>query len=319
MRESASLLATLAQSSAAIVAIVGGFLVSRLVQLSSEREGLRRQLQHVADELTQVAHAYDAAHAYRLINSRRAFFGWVIEDLVKADLSSLDRDDLLGDNIPRGSSEQEMRPYLESIILDVETARERVARYIEPEDHSGLGLEDLRQRGLLVSDPEVDLYEHVVDALADRLPQRRDYLGHSGLLLRTPMLPDPVGRSTESRRLDESIRDEGDLRSRKEGLEIVRDRLDEELDRIGRPVGVVSAIVILSVYSLLGIVSPVVVMALGMESLAVWVIWLLVVLFVVGLFAVLGYIYWYTRTLSGGSPGRKARRTLGDNHDGQFV
>jgi hypothetical protein len=44
MIDEGSLLATLAQSSAAVVAIVGGFLVSRLVQLSSEREGLRRQL-----------------------------------------------------------------------------------------------------------------------------------------------------------------------------------------------------------------------------------------------------------------------------------
>jgi hypothetical protein len=64
-----SLLATLAQSSAAIVAIVGGFLVSRLVALSSEREGLRRQLESTRDRLRQVEGLFEEAHAYRFDNS----------------------------------------------------------------------------------------------------------------------------------------------------------------------------------------------------------------------------------------------------------
>ena len=37
------LLATMAQSAAALVAIVGGFLVSRVVTLSSERQGLEQR------------------------------------------------------------------------------------------------------------------------------------------------------------------------------------------------------------------------------------------------------------------------------------
>lgn len=112
------------------------------------------------------------------------------------------------------------------------------------------------------------------------------------------MITDPVSRSTDIRRLDESIREEQDFWSRKQTLEAMRDRLTGELDRIGRPVGVISAIVILSIYSLLGIVAPVVVMALGMDPLATGVVWLLVALFIAGLFAVLGYIYWYARTLN---------------------
>lgn len=298
MAESDSLLATLAQSSAAIVAIVGGFLVSRLVQLSSEREGLRRQLQHTGDELTQVTRDYDEAHQYRLGNSEHTFFGWVIEDLAGADLDTLDRVALLADNIPRGSSEEEMRPYLDAVVLNVETARKRAAEYIESDDTASLRLSDLRDRGLVVSDGEEDLYEHVVDAIAARLPARRNYLGSVDSLLRSSMISDPVGRSTDLRRLDESIRGEQDLWSRKLTLEAVRDRLTLELDRIGRPVGVVSAIVILSIYSLLGIVTPVVVMATGVDPLAAWAHWLLVALFIAGLFAVLGYIYWYARTLS---------------------
>ncbi len=298
MADSDSLLATLAQSSAAIVAIVGGFLVSRLVQLSSEREGLRRQLQHTGDELTQVTRDYDEAHEYRLSNSEHTFFGWVVEELAGADLDTLDRDALLDDNIPRGSSDEEMRPYLDSLVLDVEAARKRTEEYIESDDNASLRLSDLRDRGLIVADGDEDLYEHVVDAIAARLPARRNYFGGVDSLVRSSMLSDPVSRSTDLRRLDESIRDEQDLLSRKLTLEAIRDRLTGELDRIGRPVGVISAIVILSIYSLLGIVAPVVVMAISPDPLAAWVLWLLVALFIAGLFAVLGYIYWYARTLN---------------------
>lgn len=100
MIDEGSLLATLAQSSAAVVAIVGGFLVSRLVQLSSEREGLRRQLDRAHDELKHVAASYEAAHGYRLANSRQDFYGWVIDDLIKADPATIDRDAVLRDKIP---------------------------------------------------------------------------------------------------------------------------------------------------------------------------------------------------------------------------
>ena len=55
------LLSTLAQSTAAVVAIVGGFLVSRLVQLSSEKEGLRRRGANAQDELRQVTKLFEAA------------------------------------------------------------------------------------------------------------------------------------------------------------------------------------------------------------------------------------------------------------------
>lgn len=105
-----SLLGTLAQSSAAVVAIVSGFLVSRLVQLSSEREGQRRQLVRAQDELKHATAAYGEAHEYRMANSRKDFYDWVIDDLIKADSSSLDRDALLVDHIPRGSSADEMAP-----------------------------------------------------------------------------------------------------------------------------------------------------------------------------------------------------------------
>lgn len=301
MIDEGSLLATLAQSSATVVAIVGGFLVSRLVQLSSEREGLRRQLVRAHDELNHVAAAYDQAHEKRLANNRRTFYRWVIDDLIRADPDTLDRDALLADNIPRGSSADEMAPYLEELINEVVQVKVMAAKYIRSSDVDTLKLDDLRKRGLEVPEAQENTYSHVVDWMTEGLPRPKPY----GLLGTPPRVSfgnmtflNDTTRAAELRRLDESIRDEQDLRSRRAMLEGEVVRVEHEIDLIGRPVGVTSAIVILAIYSALGIIAPVVVMGLGLDALAAWLEWLLVGVFVLGLSAVLVYIFWYAKTLN---------------------
>jgi hypothetical protein len=299
MIDEGSLLATLAQSSAAVVAIVGGFLVSRLVQLSSEREGLRRQLVRAQDELRNVVGAYDEAHDYRLANSQRDFRDWVIDDLIKATPATLDRDALLTDKIPRGSSPEEMAPYLDDLIDEVTQVKAAVMKYVRRDDVDTLRLDELRERGLQVPEAQQDIYYGVVDAVTEQLSRPPSY----SFLRAAPRLAlgnivSPVIRSTELRRLDESIRDEQDLRSRRTMLEAEVTRVTHEIDAIGRPAGVTAAIVILAIYSVLGIVAPVVVMGLGLKTLPGWLEWLLVSLFVLGLAAVLGYILWYAKTLN---------------------
>jgi hypothetical protein len=299
MVDEGSLLATLTQSAAVVVAIVGGFLVSRLVQLSSEREGLRRQLVRAQDELKHVAASYDEAHEYRLANSLRDFYGWVIDDLIKADPATLDRDALLDDNILRGSSAEETALYLDDLIDEVAQVKAAVEKYVRRDDVDTLHIDDLRERGLQVPQAQENTYSHVVDWVTEQLPRPKSY----GLTFVPPRMAfsnliNQTARSAELRRLDESIRDEQDLRSRRTMLEAEVTRVKREIDLIGRPAGVTSAIVILAVYSVLGIVAPVVVMGLGLDSLAAWLEWLLVGLFVLGLSAVLTYIFWYAKTLN---------------------
>jgi hypothetical protein len=113
-----------------------------------------------------------------------------------------------------------------------------------------------------------------------------------------PSVVNATYASTEMRRLDESISREQDLEARRRILETEVERLHAEIAVIGRPVGVTQAIVILAVYSLLGIVAPVVVLTLHPKTLSRGATWTLVALFILGLFAVLLYVLWYARTLN---------------------
>lgn len=141
------------------------------------------------------------------------------------------------------------------------------------------------------------VYERVMYRIRSEELPARTYGGFAlGIPLMPPFSVDPGGVS--ARRLDESIRDEQNLLSRKIGLEQEVERLNGEIDMVGRPVGVTSAIVILAIYSLLGIAAPLFVMVLHLATLEVWLEWSLLGAFLVGLAAVLGYILWYARSLN---------------------
>jgi len=295
MKDPTPLLSTLTQAAAVFVAIVGGFLVSRLVAISSERDGLKRRHKEARDQLKHVRAAYREAQEYRLANSQRDFAGWVLKDIVGVPPESIDREALLS-GIPRGSSRDEMAPYLEHLITRVNEVTANIDTHLAAVDTNRLTLDDLEERGLVVPDEERDLYREVVDSIATKLPSPTPP-GY-GLMpdLQIPHIVNPTYVAADMRRLDESISSEQELEARMHILETEVERLRSEIALTGRPVGVTPAIVILAVYSLLGIVAPVAVLTLHPTTLATWKAWALVAVFIVGLFAVLGYILWYART-----------------------
>jgi hypothetical protein len=298
-----ALLATIAQSSAAIVAIVGGFLVSRLVQLSSERDGLRRRLEDTRGELGHVEELFSEAHRFRLANSQSDLFDFVIAELVE-EKEDLDLTALLLDNTPRGSTEEEMRPYLDSLLARVQAAKRSVREVLRNDDSSRLDLDDLRDRGLIVPPSEEEIYFEIVRWLRSSLPAPRTSFPGIGAManLDIPVTLNPAYAATDTRRLDDSIRDEQQLDSRRTILAAEAARLEREINSLGRPAGVTSGITILSIYSLFGIVVPVAYMAVPSAAFDQWQSWILIVIFTGGLAAVLTYIAWYARSLGKSRP-----------------
>jgi hypothetical protein len=291
-----TLLATLAQSSTAIVAIVGGFLVSRLVALSSEREGIRRQLRAALDREALTRNDYEPIHQARLENSKDQFFDAVIDEIIEAEGKHVNLDELTEENIRRGSSFEELRPYAEELNTLVATACKEVEAKIKPGDDRRLSLEDLQARGLQVGKQSIDLYEQVVYHYAEQLPNNS--IGLISPLI-TPFATPSWRHEIDARRLDESISAEAQLKGELLATEKEIQRLKDELQRIGKPVGVVSAVWVLGLLSLLGIVFPVVVMATEPETLSPLLRWLLVSSFIIGLIGLLAYTVWYHRQLNG--------------------
>jgi hypothetical protein len=286
-------LSTLAESAAAIVAIVGGFLVSRLVALSSERDGLRRQLAQVEIQRQNLTTAYEDTHEQRLHGSQRTFGDWVVADIVEAAPNEPDRATLL-EKIPRGSSVEEMSSYLDFLIQRVGDIVAELTTHIRPGDTRGLQMSELEARGLIIPTGREEFYLEIFDEHAKKLPRDSDPFSVFGTSSLTPPLPSlTITTDVQIRRLDELINREETLQSQKLLLDAETQRLQNEMATAGRPTGVTPAIVVLSTYAATGVVAPIVAMAISPSKLSTGMTWLLVVLFVGGLIAVLGYIAWY--------------------------
>lgn len=70
-------------------------------------------------------------------------------------------------------------------------------------------------------------------------------------------------------------------------------RLEQELENFARPVGVTGAIWILSIFSVLGILLPLVFLGFIDGPVPTWTTILFLVSFAIGLMSALGYIAWY--------------------------
>jgi hypothetical protein len=295
------LLATLSQCAAGIVAIIGGFLVSRLVALSSEREGVKRQLREAESRNGQARVAYDAAHQARREQSESSFRGFVIDDLSKrvAELGDVDVDSLVDDNIPRGSNVAEMKEYASRLIDEAVRVRELISRYINAADRKGeIYLEDLRERGLSIPNSQEDLYDHVSYEVLKRLPERR----RSGMALDMPafvMPPLQVAGSheVEMRRFDETIAKEYETQAALDASagDVVRHK--DELRKLAAPVGIVQAVWVLISLAVFGILPPIVVMAFDPAVVPPLGKIILISLFVLSLAILLVYVVWYFRKL----------------------
>ncbi|SDK55035.1 hypothetical protein SAMN05428985_104462 [Nocardioides sp. YR527] len=284
-----------------MVAIIGGFLVSRLVALSSEREGIARQLKAAEQRLVLHRAEYEPAHEYRLGNSIETMEEWLLDKLIDERLESEGKGTAELVDVPRGSSLEEMLPYAEELRKRVDISFADVTDLITERDHRRLSFDSLVERGLTFAEEDRDLFIRVASSVIGGLrPSARYDFGNIGTdTLR--FVTSPTSHEIEMRRLDESIRSESDLHALVVAGEHEVERLGRDLDDFAQPVGVTSAVWILAAFSIAGIMAPLLVMAFWSKPIPVWLLFVLVVGFGAGLAAVLGYIAWYQREISGRS------------------
>ncbi|MFF1880282.1 hypothetical protein ACFVVC_02270 [Pseudarthrobacter sp. NPDC058196] len=290
-----TLLSALSQASAVLVAIIGGFLVSRLVAISSEREGIRRLVDAAVGRISHIETDLEEAHRVRFDRAKSNFYGVAVEKLLEEP--ALDLDALIHDYLPRGTTEEELKPYAVSLRQRLQNAVLAINLKVRKGDTRDLDLEDLVERGLEIADADHDLYEQAFKRRRAFLPNPPaiGILGSSDLFnysnLAAALRPE-WAIAAEVRQRDDEIRAEADLKTQLRAAVAERDRLDEELARVGKPVGVAAAMWMLGLLSL-GILVPLIMMAFEPKGMDVVSKILLLGIFVVGLVAVLWYVGWF--------------------------
>lgn len=291
-----TLLSALSQASAVLVAIIGGFLVSRLVAISSEREGIRRLVEAATGRIQHIESDLDQAHQTRLNRAKSYLYEEAVEKILEDP--ALDLDYLIQGRLLGGTAVDELKPYALSLRQRVQDAVKAIDGKLRKGDTKALELEALVERGLVIADADQDIYEQAFKHRRRSLPSPAglamfgpsSYADLSSVL--RPGIISDAAHAASLRRQDEEIKAEADLRTQLRAAVAERDRLDEELARVGKPVGVAAAMWMLGLLSL-GILVPLIMMAFEPKGLDVVSKILLLGSFVIGLVAILWYVGWF--------------------------
>ena len=306
----APFLSTIVATSAALVAIIGGLLVARFVGLDSDQRGSRKVLADAAERL-EVARGrarsswrnvlrWDAGDFFRT----RAIVKAVVDDGVVSP-------DELMQMASWSHAPDELAPFAAEVAEEAKRARETLTGRISNPD---LFWEDYRRRRPDL--PEIRwprVWEHVYDSIVKQLAEAEEARRKaappkspfeslaagldtrhlvSARTLGAAAAPSTDYRATEARRHDELIASHERAAQHVEDYEAELVRLRQEHAEIVRPdARLWWGIVILIIFTVLGVVLPLWVMTTGPRDLAAvrWVFYP----FIGSLAALIGYIVVY--------------------------
>ncbi|MFZ1821664.1 MAG: hypothetical protein WAU72_07725 [Acidimicrobiia bacterium] len=307
--DASTLLGTIAQCSATVVAIIAGFLVSRLVSLSSEKESLEAKLKRVKDKqivLDKQLNKYRDVMEELWADQMRP---WIVEAYAKYREGLLNKsfipttedqtDLIITSSCPRDAEISDIFELGIALIKDCEIVHQDMLNYLKETDNKNLELEKLFERGVAKKFGD-ELYEDFFHEMYDQLPEPpRSRYGAPSHHFITNMRwkPDSSVTITKDRYHSENRQGfrnatyENDLNQ----LEI--ENIHEDLESIAKPLGVVSGFWILAVFSLSGVLLPLFVMAISVESFSVCFAIVISSIFGACMVAVGFHMFWVLRKL----------------------
>lgn len=271
---------TIVQSAAALVAVIGGLLISRLVGLAGERSGVVHRLAELDAEAGVAARRAADLHA-RLDEQRR-------EDFIRWAANEYD-----GGEDP-GTLLQAMRldPDAEQIALAEEFLQFLIVARRTVENCRSAGIPWERPD---ISDPAFDpVWGLVEDEEARRLGQM-----YASIPFRTP--PSDADQIADDSRRAKLRADSESTDRHLEALTAARKVLLDRMSAL-QPEGVGAALAVLAFVVAAGIVLPVVVMAMRWPDITTPWRLALVSAFLASVTAVGGYIWWMRSTLTTSQP-----------------
>jgi hypothetical protein len=287
-------LSTVAATSATMVAIVGGLLVARFVTISSEQEGAQNLLNDANERLTIAQRRFGAAYDEIYEWDVRDFFD--VPTIRSIGSGTTDIRDLRGPRLSRRLTDEQFTNIIGEISAEFRSARAALRGLVRPQSQRGyVSWEDFQQSatGLpgIIWD---DVWAIVYDDLAHP-PATTDTFPNPYMLI--PSRPEYDVLHMQRR---DALRGNLDrAQQRMEDIESEVERLKRTRDAIVRPKGLGVGLVVLSVFTVAGVIIPIWLLSRGPTQLTTHLGEVVFWLFLVGLLALLGYISLLALRLSG--------------------
>ncbi|CAM4102815.1 hypothetical protein [Mesobacillus thioparans] len=242
-----NLIATIITSTAALVAIIGGFLVSRVVSISSEQNGIKRKLREINNDLVAKREIKLNIENYLFEDDLNDFVtGKNIKRLVFEEKSL---EGIIEEDEYTYLTKEQLEPHFEQLKRIVKEMFE-IMKKLDAIDT----FTNFKEKANGFNYPErEEWYKRVFDAINDEISksQSNGIFGH--LHNFAPINPNAFTPNTDYKdkkrerdRLDDEIRI----------LELQKNAQLELLDNYGKPVWIWSGIAVLIYASIVGIIYP---------------------------------------------------------------
>jgi hypothetical protein len=287
------LLATIVTASAALVAIIGGLLVARVVSLATEKSGLRHRADDLRaalqieegrrDEFEEHLHEWDAGTVlmkhYRLL----------ADPQFEPDL------DLLIEEADVDRTAEQIQPYLEQIRSELLRARENI-EHLFADGYVRERFDDLVSRGDIRPTAGTRLiYKAAFEQLQSEKPRPKGRFAaiEAGIAGRPEVL-----RSVQDLADHRKVKgDAGEVAHKIRALDSQVEQAELALARVTDVAGVFPALGVLAWFSLVGTVVPLFIL-LDPEKMFGWTPGFAIFLYCTGLAAVFGYVIYEVQQLS---------------------
>lgn len=272
--DASALLTGSAAAAGALVAIVGGFLISRLVALQSEKERLQSRGRQLQRRLTLAEQHHRRVHGERMAVSLEWFEDGRTVDEMIAQRSNVDIEEFAADHRVAGMSRAEALEATAALRDKVNAAFEA----FESEDQ------------VSVPDHEERIYGRVAKAIERRRAANNPWL--SGLSVPDFDVTGLMRPEIVYQRQDQRIRDERSAEAEVAALNAEIELVTGDLRQVGRPRGVVAAILILAYFAAGSVVFPLVMLAQDPITNSATIKAVVIGLFASGLTLLVGYLVW---------------------------
>jgi hypothetical protein len=261
------LFSTAAQSAAALVAIIAGFIVSRLLALSADRNSLQSRLTEIDLEIASTRRELKPIKRKILESDADDFIQEVFDQILSSKGEIKLEDAMATIGRPQTLSEAELRPFWDDIMESTKEAFIKVREYLFGNTSKDLN-EYLEEAGLEESNKQWihrRIFEHVEDEIErTKMTVLNERFSVSGLLgggfgesgrYRLPEIQLPNNKYSQW------SRDAELLERQLSKLEASRERVDSQVRNFAKPTGLWFGFVTLVYFSLVGIIFPLVLMA----------------------------------------------------------
>lgn len=289
-------LATVATAAAALVAIVGGLLVSRVVSLATERSGLIHRRDDLSGQLeTERARLVDLKDRLLASDARyvlRPKYKQLAKPEPRIDLEAWIAEEEVDRTV------DEIQAFLDEELARFTDARERLAPMFEEHGAPDFGFDDLVEAGIAKLPPgHRDIHDAVFEQLVDEhTPPAAEPTWAISVqtAYQMPEIFFSVGDHQEHAHLE---RQSDQTEHRISALEVQVEQASLALARVTQPVGLRAGVAVLAYFGSVGTLVPFAMMMAEPQLLPA-AGWAAIGLFASGLVALLGYVIWQVKHLT---------------------